>query len=199
MRIRRNGASEWNLVRIDSTACTMAYFDEESYELDERGLNGFEREALDFLDGFLENLLAGARVYRLTGQDVMCLHQVRQVLLDFGRVDYEGHVRICALRDDGIGTRMSVLEITPHLVVIGVQGIETAELDGASYHDIYFSIGEGLDSETLDQDLDAWEAEFFDKLTHPGSKVTVEGEISNIRESDPRISEDEADSSQEEF
>ena len=123
----------------------MVHFDDEQYEADERGLNGFERDALEFLDGFLERLLEGARVYRLNGQDVMCLHQVRQVLLDFGTVDYDGHVRISAMRDDGLGMRLSVLEITADRIVIGVQGLETTEMGGEPYHDIYYCIGEGME------------------------------------------------------
>ncbi|MFM2206907.1 MAG: hypothetical protein RL213_882 [Bacteroidota bacterium] len=160
----------------------MTFFDDDPFATDERGLNGFERNALDFIDGFLERLMQGARVYRLSGQDVMTLNQARQVLLDFGNVDFDGHLRISAQREDRIGYRASVLEITSSQVVIGVQGSDMMETGGEAYHDIYFSVGDGQESDTLDDDLDAWETEFFDKLTFPDAKVTVEGEIFDIRE-----------------
>jgi hypothetical protein len=160
----------------------MTFFDDDPYATDERGLNGFERNALEFIDGFLERLMQGARVYRLTGQDVMTLNQTRQVLLDFGNVDFDGHIRISSQREDNLGYRASVLEITSSQVVIGVQGTDTMQSGGEAYHDIYFSVGEGQESDTLDDDLDAWDTEFFDKLTFPDAKVTVEGEIIDIRE-----------------
>ena len=86
------------------------FIDDDFYTTDDRGLNGFEREALLFLDSFLEQLMERARVYRLTGQQVMSLHQARQVLLEFGRVEYDGQLRIESVREDGLGTRMSVLD-----------------------------------------------------------------------------------------
>ena len=87
--------------------------------------------------------------------------------------------------------RLSVLEITADRIVIGVQGLETTEMGGEPYHDIYYCIGEGMESDTLQYDLEAWEEEFFIKLTHPGSKLEVTGEISNIRESRLRGSEED--------
>ncbi|MFM2136038.1 MAG: hypothetical protein RL021_1438 [Bacteroidota bacterium] len=173
----------------------MDYLDDDRYEPDERGMNGFERAALEFLDGFLEKLLQGARVYRMGGSEVMTLHQLRQVLLDFGAVTFDGHVRISSRRDDMLGLRESVLEVSPSTIAIGVQGIDRMESGGESYFDIYFTIGSGDESDTLDDDLYAWEEEFFDKLTYPDAKVVVEGEVMNIRESEFGSSDEEESSS----
>lgn len=174
----------------------MDYLDDDRYELDERGLNGFERTALEFLDAFLEKLLQGARVFRLGGGEVMTLHQLRQVLLDFGAVTFDGHVRISARRDDMIGVRESVLEIAPSAIAIGVHGVDRMETEGESYFDIYFTVGSGEESDTLDDDLYSWEEEFFDKLTYPDAKVVVEGEVMNIRESESDSSDDTSASSE---
>ncbi|MEY4594557.1 MAG: hypothetical protein RIQ47_967 [Bacteroidota bacterium] len=170
----------------------MAYFEDDIYQSDERGLNGFDRVAIEFVDDFLDKLLVNARVYRLGGQDVMCLHQLKQVVSDFLKVDYDGHVRITSSREDGLGTRNSVIEFTPHLIVIGVSGFDGSERGGEPYDDVYFSVGEQMESDTLDDDLSVWEEDFFAKLTHPDSTLTVEGEIANIREAElSAFSEDE--------
>ncbi len=160
----------------------MTYFEDDFFELDDRGLSGFDRLALNSVDGFLEKLMLNARIYRLSGTDVMCLNQVRQVALDFLRVDYDGHVRISAMLDDGIGMHSSVLEVTPRCVVFGVTGIDATEQGGEPYDDVFFVVGEGQENDNLDEDLEIWEEGFFDRLTRPGSKITVEGEINNIRE-----------------
>jgi len=174
----------------------MIFFDEDPFDTDERGLNGYDRVALETIDGFLEKLLQGARVYRLSGQDVMTVHQVRQVLLDFRAVDFDGHVRISSQREDMLGIRSSVLEITSSKVVVGVQGIDQMDMGGDPYNDVYFTVGDGQDSDTLYDDLDAWESEFFEKLTFPDAKVVVEGEISNIREGGPAEDEESDDSAE---
>lgn len=173
----------------------MDLFDDERFELDERGLNGFERTALEFLDGFLEKLLQGARIYRLGGGEVMTLHQLRQVLLDFGAVTFDGHVRISSRRDDMLGLRESVLEVAPASIAIGVQGVDKME-SGESYFDVYFTVGTGQESDTLDDDLYAWEEEFFDKLTYPDAKVVIEGEVLNIREAESGATDDSDTSSE---
>lgn len=175
----------------------MAYFDDEIYESDDRGLNGFDRVALEFIDDFLNKLLVNARIYRLGGQDVMCMHQLRQVCSDFLKVDYDGHVRITASREDGLGTRSSVVEFTPHAIVIGVSGHDASERGGEPYDDVYFVVGEGMESDTLDDDLAVWEEEFFTKLTHPDATITVEGEIANIREADLSASYDDEESDED--
>lgn len=177
----------------------MDIFDDDRYEIDERGMNGFERSALEFLDGFLEKLLQGARVYRLGGSEVMTLHQLRQLFLEFGLITFDGHVRISSRRDDNLGLRESVLEVTPAAIVIGVQGVDPMETGLGSYFDVYFTIGEGEESDSLDDDLYAWEEEFFDKLTYPDSRLVVDGEVMNIREADAGASDEADDSPEGEF
>ena len=169
----------------------MLYFEDDIFQADERGLNGFDRVALEFVDDFLNKLLVNARIYRLGGQDVMCLHQLRQVVSDFLKVDYDGHVRITASREDGLGTRGSVIEFTPQAIVIGVSGFDATERGGEPYDDVYFVAGELMESDTLDDDLSGWEEEVFDKLTHPEAKLIVEGEVANIREADFKALEDD--------
>lgn len=162
----------------------MNLYDDEFYKRDERGLTGFDKSALEFVDHFMEELISNARIFRLTGQDVMHLHQARQVMLDFRKVDYDGYLLIRSSRADSFGNRYSEMEIQPERIVIGVSGSDPLERGGESYSDAYFIIGAGQESDTLEDDLASWEEEFMEKLTHPDSKLTIEGEINDIRETE---------------
>ncbi|MFM7218218.1 MAG: hypothetical protein ACKO1U_09385, partial [Bacteroidota bacterium] len=81
----------------------MDLLDDHLYDPDERGLNGFDRLALDFVVEFLEKLQLNARIYRLDGNDVMLLNQAKEVVTGFLKVDYDGYVKISAYREDSIG------------------------------------------------------------------------------------------------
>jgi hypothetical protein len=158
----------------------MDYFEEDLYKTDDKGLNGYDRMALEFVTAVLEKLQRGARVYGLSGQDVMTLQQTLIVVADFLNVDYDGFVRITASREDGLGVRSSDLEITPDKILIGVSGFDSREAGGEPYSDVYFVIGNGDESDSLSDDLTVWEEEFFDKLTRPETKLQIEGEVMNI-------------------
>ncbi|MFM9026603.1 MAG: hypothetical protein ACKOQ6_01230 [Bacteroidota bacterium] len=176
----------------------MDLLDDELYAYDERGLNGFDRFALEFVIGFLGKLQQRARTYGLDGNDVMLLSQAIQVVGDFMRVDYDGWVRITCVREDGLGQRSSDLELTPARILIGVSGRDSNQRGVEPYSDPYFIIGNEDENTTLDDDLDIWEEEFFQKLTFPDAKVKIEGEISNINEQGPGNSDGMEDPWEEE-
>lgn len=171
----------------------MDYFDEGLHRTDERGLSGFDHIALEFISSFLEKLQRGARVYGLSGQDVMTLQQTLLVVSDFLNVDYDGYVRITASREDGLGIRSSAIEITSDRILIGVSGYDNRDYGGEPYTDIYFVVGNGDESDSLADDLEVWEEEFFDKLTRPETKLVIDGEVMNIDASDEGVNDEHPD------
>ena len=175
----------------------MDYFEDDLHAEDYRGLNGYDRLALERVKDFLDQLLRGSRVYGLSGHDVMTIQQSQLVVGDFPRVRFDGFVKISAATDDGQGVRSSNLEITTDKILIGVSGYDNSEYRDEPYSDTYFIIGNQDESDTLDDDLAVWEEEFFEKLTRPTTTLQIEGEIMNIeaviddQETDDQDDEDE--------
>lgn len=169
------------------------------YEYDEKGLNGFDRWVLERVDSFLETILSQAKVFGLDETAVFTLAQARTVVRQFMEVDYDGQVRVTSVMEDGYGTRLSVLDLSPERIIFGVAGQDEDEEGGEPYEDIYFVVGEAMESDSLQDDWEVWESEFLDKLIRPSGKLEVEGEITDIREGSFKVTRpDEEDDESEE-
>ena len=151
---------------------------------------GSEKFEINFIKEFLGELIQDYKKNLTNSKTLMGLAKAFYIIDNFGKLNFDGYLRLEAGTRNKMGSNFYVLTIYSEEIILCQEGYEKNEFGGDTVYNEYFN------SLTVEGDLEEklklkeWKDMFYD-LSQQGLKFTIDDMVEDLEEVDSDESDEE--------
>lgn len=149
-----------------------------------------ENIEINFIKEFIGELIQNYKKNLTSSKTLMGLSKAFYIIDNFGKLNFEGYLRLEAGTRNEMGSSFYVLTIYSEEIILCQEGYEKGEFGGDSVYNEYFnslSAGGGLEAKLR---LEEWKDMFYD-LSENGLQFTIDDMVEDLEELDSDESDEE--------
>lgn len=155
--------------------------EDDIYEDDSDERSPDDTFALEFLGGFLQELILNYRKYSLSAKTLMAISRALYITENFGKVTFDGSLSIASgTRYNEGGSVSYEVTILSDEITFSLSGSEYTEGVGSdSVYEEFYSFGQSDESYDLSDTLERWKENFY-AFFEDGRGLSVSDQTENL-------------------